>query len=603
MTQEIPRKLLLVEDEVLIAMATSRKLESFGYNVLTANSGEKAIELVHEHTEIALILMDIDLGKGMDGPETAKKILSERNIPIVFLTSHTEYEMVEKVRNITRYGYLLKSFGEFVLRSSIEMAFELFNANENIKSKMQSLQESENRLACAEKIAKNGNWKIYLGTRRIVSSAGAAVIYGVSSTELSLEYIQSVPLPEYRATLDKALKELLTNNIPYEVEFKIRRPADGKIIDIHSIAEYDRNKNVVFGVIQDITETNKLTETLRESETSKTIMLQSIGDAVIATDTAGLVTMMNPTAEALTGWTFNESKGNSLVSIFKIINADTRKVVENPVQKVLDTGRIIGLANHTVLVNKAGVEYQISDSASPIKNKDGEIQGVILVFSDATAKYHLEIERKEKEIEVQRLIEEKELILKEAHHHLKNDMNTISSLLYLQADSLDNEAATAALNDAAGRIESMKIVHEKLYKSSVLQKLSIKDYLESLIEEVISHHSIGKDISVIQNIHDGMIDTQKIKYIGIIINELLTNSMKYAFVGKETGSINIGFTIIEELATLDVSVNGIGINEDIDFGNSKGFGLQLVQALTEQLGGRIRIEHGRGTRIVLEFAP
>lgn len=135
----VPRKLLLVEDEAIIAMAQAHILENFGYEVATAITGEKAVELVQAEPAISLILMDIDLGKGIDGTETARRILAKRNLPIVFLTSHAERELVEKVRGITRYGYVIKNSGNFVLQSSIEMAFELFNANEK-------MEREENRL-------------------------------------------------------------------------------------------------------------------------------------------------------------------------------------------------------------------------------------------------------------------------------------------------------------------------------------------------------------------------------------------------------------------------------------------------------------------------
>jgi CheY-like chemotaxis protein len=120
------KTLLLVEDEAIIAMVEAQMLESFGYRVVTALSGEEAVEQVMENGAISLVLMDIDLGSGMDGAEAAQRILDVRNLPIIFLTSHSERAMVEKVQGITRFGYVIKSTGDFVLRSTIEMAYELF---------------------------------------------------------------------------------------------------------------------------------------------------------------------------------------------------------------------------------------------------------------------------------------------------------------------------------------------------------------------------------------------------------------------------------------------------------------------------------------------
>jgi PAS domain S-box-containing protein len=118
----------------------------------------------------------------------------------------------------------------------------------------EAIRESEFRLARAEKVAKIGNWKIMLNTKTIIGSAGASLIYGVEVNKMSLEDVQKIPLPQYRNSLDKALDDLITKDIPYDLEFKIFRQNDGKIVDIHSIADIDRKNNIVYGVFQDITE-------------------------------------------------------------------------------------------------------------------------------------------------------------------------------------------------------------------------------------------------------------------------------------------------------------------------------------------------------------
>ncbi len=124
-------------------------------------------------------------------------------------------------------------------------------------------------------------------------------------------------------------------------------------------------------------------------------ILYSIGDAVITTDINGYITNMNKVAETLTGWEEAKAIGEKLVNVFNIINEETRAAVEAPVSKVLKSGHIVGLANHTVLISKNGTEYQIADSAAPIRNKNGEIKGVILVFSDVTDKYAAQKQLKE----------------------------------------------------------------------------------------------------------------------------------------------------------------------------------------------------------------
>ena len=127
------KTVLLVEDEVIISLAKQKELEKYGYNVLTINTGEKAVAISKENDKIDLILMDIDLGNGLDGTEAAGIILKDREIPVVFLSSHMEPDIVEKTEKITSYGYVVKSSSITVLDASIKMAFKLFSANKRIE--------------------------------------------------------------------------------------------------------------------------------------------------------------------------------------------------------------------------------------------------------------------------------------------------------------------------------------------------------------------------------------------------------------------------------------------------------------------------------------
>ena len=136
---------------------------------------------------------------------------------------------------------------------------------------------------------------------------------------------------------------------------------------------------------------------LQENEENLSITLQSIGDAVIVTDVSGRVARMNPAAERLTGWSLDVARNCELSDVFRIVNAATRADVANPVQRVMEQGQVVGLANHTVLLARGGEEYQIADSAAPIRNAAGQIVGVVLVFSDVTEKYQTELALRDSE--------------------------------------------------------------------------------------------------------------------------------------------------------------------------------------------------------------
>ncbi len=154
-------KILLVEDEVVIAMRMERTLKGLGYEVVTVQTGEAAVATAVDDEAINVILMDINLGNGMDGVEAAQQILAARHIPIVFLTAHMEADSVERVKAVTRYGYVIKNSSDFVLQSAIDMALALFNEHQKTRESEKKLrqanyglQERVKELHCVHKLAR-----------------------------------------------------------------------------------------------------------------------------------------------------------------------------------------------------------------------------------------------------------------------------------------------------------------------------------------------------------------------------------------------------------------------------------------------------------------
>lgn len=205
------------------------------------------------------------------------------------------------------------------------------------------------------------------------------------------------------------------------------------------------------------------------------------------------------------------------------------------------------------------------------------------------------------ELQIRSMLSEKELLLKEVHHRIKNNMITIKGLLFLQADSLKDQSAIAALNDAQNRVDSMMILYDKLYRSEGFREISVKEYLPELIDEILSNFSNRDIVKVEKNIDDFKLDAEVLFPIGIITNELLTNMMKYAFENRTSGIIKVSASKSNNLANIVIEDNGIGFPDSINFENSTGFGMQLISMLTEQISGIIKIERGEGTKFVIEF--
>jgi PAS domain S-box-containing protein len=238
--------------------------------------------------------------------------------------------------------------------------------------------------------------------------------------------------------------------------------------------------------------------------------------------------------------------------------------------------------------------FQYFESYVGPVERDGEIVGLTVSSRDIT-------ERKRAEEKINALLEEKELLLREVHHRIKNNMNTMVSLLSLQSETLEDWKAVAALEDAKSRLHSMSVLYDKLYRAENLREMSIKHYLPALVDEIIDVFPNKASVQIETRIDDFVLDVKLLPPLGIIVNELLTNAMKYAFIGRDDGLIKVSAAIKDHRATLVIEDNGNGIPEAIDIETSSGFGLQLVDRLTKQIGGTIKIERENGTRFVLEF--
>jgi len=212
-------------------------------------------------------------------------------------------------------------------------------------------------------------------------------------------------------------------------------------------------------------------------------------------------------------------------------------------------------------------------------------------------------ELKESEERIKVLLEEKELLLREVHHRIKNNMNTIRGLLTLQVAAEKNSEAAASLKDAESRIQSMIMLYDRLDRTENFSEMSIKEYLEPLIREIVGSFNNSRMVTVQTDIDDFILDVQNLSPLGIIVNELITNIMKYAFPGNNSGTIWVSASQIRGIVSLHIRDNGVGIPDSVDFKKSTGFGLDLVAMLTEQIGGSIRIERGNGTGFVIEFVP
>jgi two-component sensor histidine kinase len=238
----------------------------------------------------------------------------------------------------------------------------------------------------------------------------------------------------------------------------------------------------------------------------------------------------------------------------------------------------------------------LSITASPLFNED-DYTGSIGIFVDIT-----EIREAEKKIKSQ--LREKEVMLQEIYHRVKNNLQIISSMLKLQASYVDDEYAIQLFRNCQHRVKSMSLVHEKLYRSDNLSRICFRDYTESLIKNLFASLNIsGNRINYELDINDINLNISTAIPCGLIINELITNALKYGFPDDKQGLIKISMNKLDNgKLNLTVWNNGIDLPKDFDMTDLSSFGMRLVDILTLQLEAELIIERNEGVAFSLIFA-
>jgi PAS domain S-box-containing protein len=370
------------------------------------------------------------------------------------------------------------------------------------------------------------------------------------------------------------------------------KTADGSYIWIETLGTplYNRKKSIVGFVCnsRDITQQKNMEDALRESEEKYRSLIESAKDVIAIMDYNGVFLLINKAGANQFNIEPPEILGRSIRDFFP----DSYNKQLELIRKVITTRE--GLETE-LAVQIEGVELWFSIIIQPLFGPENKIKNVQMIARDIT-----EIKNTQKELEL--ALEDKDLLMKEIFHRVKNNLMVISSLLNLQSRYIKDEEAKGIFKESQNRAHSMAIIHERLYRSSDFKKIDFGDYIRTLANDLYRIYVLRPEkVELEVNVDETMIDINTSIPLGLIINELLSNSMKHGFPGDTRGKITIDFHKIDGDFLLEVRDSGIGIPEDVDIFNTGSLGMQLVTSLTQQINGELEFKRSPETSFRITF--
>jgi len=924
MVESGKKTILLVEDEAIIALASKLILEKHGYAVRLASGGEQALATVANSPGIDLVLMDINLGRGMDGTEAAQRILSLRDLPLIFLSSHSERELVEKTEQISSYGYIVKNSGETILLASIKMAFRLYDARTALRDREEhyrSLFEKSGDQVWIEdfsafkarvdelRAAGHTDFRAWLkehpqellnladlvrvvdlnhqALRSIGLGVGAErprtlraflgpdalgffgeelavlaeggvnfeteILAPESGSEPGLYLLSVNVLGGHQARLDrvhvfihdlngvrrlegalekqKQLQQLLVElsaayiNLPPEniaatIRSSLQAMAQTVGMDRAYIFAYDFEhaqadntyewcapgiapqmadlQGIPLKLMAEAVELHRQgkahyipdiaalpggdARSLLEGQGIRSLLTMPLMDGddclgcvgfdavhdpyafsgneralltvfarllvnvlqrqqtavelktmydhspvlMCVLDEQQRVLFANPAFSALAGVPESDLKGSRVCSLLDCLDAPEDRRGSGPecascalktaMEDSLATGRARQNIFIRMILRRQGGRQEATLQCATALLRDGERKRLLLSLMDVTEQkwtekalrdrerylsailetsqdgfwvlddtgkvsdvnaaycrmsgysreellrlsipdleaeetpsdtaarigriiaggselfetrhrrkdgslFDVEVSagwlgadlrcfvcfcrditgRRRSEKQIADLLKEKELLLKESQHRIKNNLQTIHSLLTLKADEQAASADGNALLGAAGHVFSMMRLYDALFRADAAGEVPVRVFLPGLIGEIAGSFPAAERVKMDVEVDDFMLDAKILSPLGMLINELITNSMEYAFRGRDHGRIGFSARKDGSRVTIRYADDGVGLPETVSLHESTGFGLNLVRLLTEQIRGRISVDRSEGTGYTIEF--
>ncbi|MDZ7772344.1 MAG: PAS domain S-box protein [Balneolaceae bacterium] len=344
----------------------------------------------------------------------------------------------------------------------------------------------------------------------------------------------------------------------------------------------------MIGSMQDITERRTYEDKLEQLS----LVASKTTDVIIITDAEERITWVNQAFEQLTGYCFEEAEGRKPGELLQ--GPDTDPDTVERLARAVESGESI----QEVILNydRNGEAYWLDMTINPIFNEEGELTNFIAIEKDVT-------DQKTHENRIRDALKEKETLLAEIHHRVKNNLAVVSGMMQLQAYDEENEEIRNKLLDSVMRIGSMATIHEQLYQSSSFSELDFSDNLRSLVDNVVKTIRSRAEVRIAYELEPIKLNVNQAIPSSLIVNEVVTNSMKHAFRDRESGEIRLSLAEEEESVILAVADDGVGLPDDLEVENSQTLGMNLIRTLAEQLDADYAYRsEGEGSLFELRFS-
>lgn len=480
-----------------------------------------------------------------------------------------------------------------------------------------NLRRKEMQLRTAQKVGHVGSWEFDLNSGTVDASEEARRIYGLGGKQFTIAEVQKIPLPEHRQILDEALKELIEQNRPYDVQFRIKRYIDGEIRDIHSIAEYYAERNAVIGTIQDITDHKQSQKALADEVLWRRILMEQSRDGIVIIDQDGKVFEANPRYAEMLGYTHEEI--HTLHMWDWNIHYTREQLLE-----MLRLADSKGILHETRQLRKDGSLIDVEINANAAIFGDRKLS--FCVCRDITGRKQAEEELLTAKLAADAASHSKDEFLATMSHELRTPLNSIIGFsdilldetfgnlnekqsLYIEHISTAGKHLLELINDILdlSKVEAgkMELEYEKFHLSSAI------DEMRTIINPLATKKSIHLEVKVDPQLEE--IKADKVKFKQIILN-LLSNAIKFT---PEKGHVTLEANLLDDSVQVRITDTGIGISKtDMDklFQPFKqlnpyltreyegtGLGLALVKKFVELHGGKIRVESSVGEGSIFTF--